>query len=210
MGCKGAPDGDRVQTVAEDGPNLGGSIAWMVPPIDQIRLKIARSKRHLGGLEANVSTFLRGAPYEDKQCELSARWAGRSLIFPILFIFAATLFPFRFFPDETAFRRSEPFLHWLSERCALPRLCRERSSLYSLWFRTGLPCLQEEAAKYLNSDWLATSGTVCVFHRGAASSFPADTGPFLDRRCRQLDRVGNWMPRFSIHGRSQLGGSRQT
>ena len=103
-----------MQTVAEDGPNLGGSMAWMVPPIDQIRLKIARSKRHLGELEANVSTFLRGGSYQDKQCELSVQWAYRSFIFATLFIFAATLFPFRFFPDETAFRRSEPFLHWLS------------------------------------------------------------------------------------------------
>lgn len=121
-------------------PNLGGSIAWMVPPIDQIRLEIARSKRHLGDLEANVSTFLRGGPYEAKQRELSAHWAYRSFIFAILFIFAATLFPFRFFPDETAFRRSEPFLHWLSLGIANYQDFAENILLF-VPFGFGLACL---------------------------------------------------------------------
>jgi len=38
-------------------------MARMVAPIDQIRLKIARSKRHLGELEDSSSTFLRGRSY---------------------------------------------------------------------------------------------------------------------------------------------------
>jgi len=112
----------------------------MVPPIDQIEQKIARSKRHLGELEAIVTTFLRGGPYEDKQRELSAQWAYRSFIFAILFIFAATLFPFRFFPDETAFRRSEPFLHWLSLGIANYQDFAENILLF-VPFGFGLACL---------------------------------------------------------------------
>jgi glycopeptide antibiotics resistance protein len=162
-----APDGDGVQTVAEDGPNPGGSIAWMVPPIDQIRLKIARSKRYLGELEANVSTILRGAPYEDKQSELSAKWAYRSFIFAILFIFAATLFPFRFFPDETAFRRSEPFLHWLSLGIANYQDFAENILLF-VPFGFGLACF---ACKKRQQNILILIGSLVA---GACVSFTVE------------------------------------
>jgi glycopeptide antibiotics resistance protein len=139
----------------------------MVPLINQIRLEIARSKRRLGELEANVSTFLRGAPYEDKQCELSVKWAYRSFIFPILFIFAATLFPFRFFPDETAFRRSEPFLHWLSLGIANYQDFAENILLF-VPFGFGLACL---ACKKRQQNNLILIGSLVA---GACVSFTVE------------------------------------
>lgn len=51
----------------------------------------------------------------DRRRTLSARWAKRSLLVGFLLIPATTLFPYQFFPDETAFRRSTPFLHWFSQ-----------------------------------------------------------------------------------------------
>jgi glycopeptide antibiotics resistance protein len=139
----------------------------MVPPIDQIRLKIARSKRYLGELEANDSTILRGAPYEDKQSELSAKWAYRSFIFAILFIFAATLFPFRFFPDETAFRRSEPFLHWLSLGIANYQDFAENILLF-VPFGFGLACF---ACKKRQQNILILIGSLVA---GACVSFTVE------------------------------------
>jgi glycopeptide antibiotics resistance protein len=40
-------------------------------------------------------------------------WGRRALFVTVIFVLAATLFPFQFLPQETAYRRIHPFLLWL-------------------------------------------------------------------------------------------------
>ena len=60
---------------------------------------------------------MKSFPSEDhatKQRGLAGQWANRTLAAGGLFILAATLFPFQFFPQDISSRRSAAFLHWLS------------------------------------------------------------------------------------------------
>lgn len=112
-------------------------------------------------------SFFRSTPPSDADQEMASRWGNRALGCAILGILVATLFPFEFFPQDTAGRRTAPFLLWLTTELGAPRDFAENILLF-LPFGFGLACWARK------KNWARPLTLAAVFVAGAALSYAAE------------------------------------
>lgn len=115
--------------------------------------------------------------------EITNGWAHRALFFAVLFVLIATLFPFQFLPQQTAYRRARFFLRWLSTQPSSLRDLLENILLF-IPFGFGL------AGQSRKGGW---RGFGVVLASGAGFSFLVEfLQVFLPTRAAQWwDVVGN-------------------